>query len=192
MSAPRRHVQAFVELRAEDVTAASALQVARAQLAAGRALVGLRRLRLFQVTGATGDAAEVAGRLHGSTQFYNPARERCHVRSAAQDAAPVVADEVLVLVIERGGERRPAAERWWRHEAGERVEVREGTVWALRFEPGTDAVAAAGELAVTRDCRHGLFANPHAQDHRVLQGEPPLDWITQRRARVSRRREGSA
>jgi len=68
--------------------------------------------------------------------------------------------ETLVLVLERGGERREGAERWWRHETGERVEVREAVVWALRFDPGGDAVARAADLAVTHDRAHGLFANP--------------------------------
>jgi hypothetical protein len=185
-------VQAFVELRTEDVTAASALPVARAQLAAGHALAGLRRLRLFEVTGGAGDAGELAARLHGSTQFYNPAKERCHVRTHEGEAAPVAADEVLVLVVERGGERRQAAERWWRHETGERVEVREATLWALRFEPGTDGLEAAEALAVARDRGHGLFANPHAQDHRVSRGGLPLDWITQRPASAARRRKAPA
>jgi len=180
----RRVVQAYVELRAEDVEAESAYQVARERLAAGRALASLRRLRLIELAGASGDAVALAARLHLSTQFYNPAKERCHVRAEPHEPAPVAADETLVLVLERGGERRPGAERWWRHETAERVVVREGTLWALRFEPGTDAAAAAAALAATRDRAHGLLANPHAQDYRLAQGAaPPLPWISQRPAR---------
>ena len=39
---------------------------------------------------------------------------------------PIEPREIVVLVTERDGERRPAAERWWRHETGKDIEVREG------------------------------------------------------------------
>ena len=113
MMTPRRRAQAFVELRAEDPEALSAFAVARAHLAAGRRLVALRRMRLFELWGALPGRAEMAERLHGSTQFYNPAKERCLVRTEDGDVAPFGPDESLVLVHERGGDRRLAAERWW-------------------------------------------------------------------------------
>jgi hypothetical protein len=180
---PKRRAQAFVELRAEDPEATSAFAVARSRLAAGRTLEALRRVRVFELAGALPERAALAERLHGSTQFYNPVKERCVVRAGEGDLAPFAPDETLVLVLERGGERRPGAERWWRREAGERVEVREGVVWAMRFAPGGDAVAHATELAVTRDRAHGLLANPHFQDVRVWpDAAPPLDWLSRKRA----------
>jgi hypothetical protein len=188
MAATRQHVQAFVELRSEDPEAASAHAVARERLASGGSLVGLRRFRLFEISGAALDRAALAARLHTSTQFYNPAKERCVLRAGADEPLPVEGDEALVLVFERGGERRAAAERWWRHEAGERVQVREGVVWALRFEAGADACALAGELAEARDRAHGLLANPHFQECRVCAGQsPPLDWMSRKSTRKPRR-----
>ena len=193
MAARKRSVQAFVELRSEDPERTSALAVARERLAAGRTLEGLRRFRLFEISGSALEPAALAERLHGSTQFYNPAKERCVVRADAAEPVPAAHGEALVLVVERGGERRPAAERWWRHAAGERVEVREGVVWALRFAPGTDAAAAAGDLAVARDHAHGLLANPHAEEHRVVAGAlPPCDWMTLRPVRPGRRTRRSS
>ena len=44
-------------------------------------------------------------------------------------------------MIERGGERRPAAERWWSQRPGDSIEVREGTAWALTFDDEEDADA---------------------------------------------------
>lgn len=178
--------QAWVGLRAEDPEAASALGVARAHLAAARGLERLRRWRVFELRGALPGAAEVAELLHRSTQFYNPAKERCFVRGAASDALPVAAGDAVALVVERGGDRRAAAERWWKHETGGKVEVREGTAWVMTFAPGADAAALAAELAVAKDRRTGLFCNPHAQVVNVAVGAPELDrWPGARRGRAS-------
>jgi hypothetical protein len=169
--------QAWIEPRADDPEAASALLVARRDLEAGRGLVGVRRLRLFELRGPLPDAADLADRLHESTQFYNPAKERCTVRAAAGDAAPLAPGEVAVLVVERGGARRAGAERWWRHAVGSAVEVAEATVWVLRFEAGADAPARARELAAVRDRRHGLLCNPNFQDWSLATERVPLPWL---------------
>ena len=173
--------QAWVELTTADPEAVSALAVARAHLPSGRTLRSLRRLRLFELSGALPPRAGLESLIHRSIQFYNPHKERCAVRVAAADPAPVTAEECVVLVFERGEERRSGAEQWWRHETGGEVVVREGVAWALRFEPGVrDAMATAEELAVLRDRRHGLLCNPHAQEHRVGAGKIPLPWMTDR------------
>jgi hypothetical protein len=193
MTGPRLRAQAFVELRAEDPEATSALAVARAHLEAGSTLAGLRRVRVFELAGALPEREAIAERLHGSTQFYNPAKERCVVRAADEDGSPFAPDEVLVLVLERGGDRRPGAERWWRHETGQRVEVREGTVWAMRFAAGEDALRRAEDLAVTRDRSHGLLANPEFQEARVCAAAPPpLDWLSRKSWRPTKRPRRSA
>ena len=178
MSGAPSLVQAYVELRAEDPEATSALGVARARLEAGRHLAALRRLRVFEIAGALPETALVESLLHRSTRFYNPVKERCTVRAAASAPAPFRADEAWVLVLDRGLERRPAAERWWRHETGTRVEVREGTAWALAFEPGEDATAATASLAAVTDRAHGLLCNPQFQDWLAGAGtSPPWPWF---------------
>ena len=175
-------VQAFVELRAEDPEATSTLAVARARLEAGRRLSALRRLRVFEISGELPDRVAVEDLLHRSTRFYNPAKERLTVRDSSSSAAPFSAEEALVLVLDRGLERRPAAERWWRHETGAKVEVREGTAWALCFEPGTDAATSAASLAAVTDRAHGLLSNPHFQDWRAGTGaSPPWPWLASKR-----------
>lgn len=190
-SAGRSVAQAWVSLRSEDPETESAFAVARERLGAAASLRGLRRFRVFELRGALPDAAGVAELLHRSTQFYNPAKERCIVRREASGPPPVGPDEAVALVAERKGDRRSAAERWWRHATGGRIEVREGVAWVMRFEPGTDAAALAAELAVTRDREHGLFCNPHAQAAEVVLGPPPLDrWPGARRAREAGGREG--
>jgi hypothetical protein len=181
----KRTAQAYIELLAEDPEATSALAIARGRLAAGRRLKGVRRVRVFELAGALPARAHVEALLHRSTRFYNPAKERCTVRAAERDLAPFQPGEALVLVVDRGLERRSAGERWWKHETGEKVEVREGTIWALAFEPGEDAAARAGELAEVRDRRHGLFANPHFQDWRPGAGaSPPWPWLERARKRA--------
>jgi hypothetical protein len=193
MAMKKERVQAYVELRSEDAEANSVLAVARDRLEAGRALEGLSRYRLIEIVGSKLEPREVGERLHGSTQFYNPVKERCTVRVDAKMPAPVAPGDVLVLVYERGGERRESAERWWRREAGQRIEVKEGTVWALRFAPGADGASAARELSVTKDRAHGLFANAHFQECRVrADGAPPLDWMTPKAARSTRGPRGRA
>ena len=189
--------QAWIELRATDPEAASAFAIARADLEAGRTLESLRRFRVFELRGELPDAAGIAELLHRSIQFYNPSKERCAVRAAEGDAVPVRDGEELVLVFERGGERRTAAERWWKHETGEKVEVREGIAWALKFAPGADAAALAADLAVARNRSHGLLSNPHAQEWRPgrMEGSssiPPLEWIGSKAAAAKRGRTGGA
>jgi hypothetical protein len=157
--------QAWVTLHADDPEAVSALAVARARLEIGGSLAGLRRARVLELRGRLPGREDVEELLHRSTQFYNPHKERCTVRVEAGDPTPVGRDERVVLVWERGGERRPAAERWWLHETGRRIEVREGVAWLVRLTPGT-APGRAEELAVVADRGHGLLANPHAQEHR--------------------------
>ncbi len=170
--------QAWIELKSDDPEAVSALAVARAHLPAGRALTGLRRLRLLELSGALPARAGIEGLLHRSIQFYNPHKERCSVRATASDAAPLAAEEHVVLVFERGEERRGAAERWWRHETGRDIEVREGVAWVMAFESlEPDPPGAAADLAVLRDRRHGLLCNPHAQEYRVAAGKIPLPWM---------------
>jgi hypothetical protein len=182
MRAAHRSAQAWIELRADDPEALSALAVARARLAAGAALEGVRRLRLFELAGPLPARALLGDLFHRSTQFYNPAKERCTVRVKPQQPAPLGPGEAAVLVFERGGERRAAAERWWEHESGRAVEVREGVVWALRFAAGADPEREALALAVLRDRQHGLLCNPHSQESRVALGEPPLAWMTSEHA----------
>jgi hypothetical protein len=186
--AARRVAQAWIAPLADDPEAESALAVARERLEAGRTLESVRRFRLFELSGPLPPRGEIEEGLHRSIQFYNPAKERCVLRAAESDAVPAGPAEALVLVIERDGDRRPAAERWWRHERGERIEIREGVLWALGFAPGADAAALASSLAAARDRRTGLFANPHFQDHRVVAGErPPLRWIVRPASRGRRR-----
>ena len=177
MSAPT-FAQAFVELRAEDPEAVSAFEVARDRLAAGARLRSLRRVRVFELTGNLPERDELASLLHRSTRFYNPSKERCTLRSRPDEPAPFTADESLVLVVDRGLERRAAAERWWKHETGAKVEVREGLAWALRFEPGTDAARDAASLAAVEDRATGLLCNPHFQEWRRGEGAaPPWPWV---------------
>jgi len=170
-------VQAWIEPRADDPEATSALEVARTRLDTGRALAELRRARLIEITGAPREADRIAALLHASTQFYNPHKERCTLRLEPDDPLPGPPGAELVVVWERGGERRPAAERWWRHETGDTVQVREALVWQLRFEPGADAAAAAHELALLRDARHGLLCNPWSQASRDGVARAGLPWI---------------
>jgi hypothetical protein len=171
-------VQAWIELRSADPEAVSALAVARAHLPAGRALASLRRLRLFELSGPLPLRGGIEKLLQASIQFYNPHKERCVVRADPADAPPIAAGERAVLVYERGEERREGAERWWRHETGRAIEVREGVAWVLGFAPGAgDAAAATQELTVLRDRRHGLLCNPHAQEYRIAAGAVPLPWM---------------
>ena len=195
-AAKRTVVQAWVELISEDPEAVSALGVARATLAAGAGLKGLRRLRPFELRGALPAREAVAEMLHRSTRFYNPHKERCTVRAGAGDAAPLAADEFAALVWERDDVRRPAAERWWKHDAGAAIEVREAAVWTMRYDASVDAAtrrARAESLLTARDRGHGLLCNPHAQDAVLADGVPPVEWLTTagRRARraPARRKE---
>ena len=169
--------QAWIELLATDPEATSALAVARARLPGGKEVRSLRRLRLIEITGTLPGREAIDELLHRSIQFYNPRKERCTVRAAAADPTPLRPGEAAVLVIERDGARRPAAERWWRHETGAAVMVREGLAWAVAFGDGEAPAGRLEELAVVRDRRHGLLCNPQSQQHRVAGAAVPLPWI---------------
>ena len=172
----RSVAQAWIELVAEDPEAFSALDVARQQLAAGRHLKRLRRIRLVELDGRLPARERLESLLHGSTQFYNPHKERCVVRLGADEPPPLADDEQVVLVFERDGTRRAAAERWWQHETGEAVAVREGTAWALAFDPSPEP-DAVDDLTLVRGRRHGLLCNPHSQECRMAGERVPLPWI---------------
>ena len=192
--ATKKTAQAFIELRADDPESVSALGVAQAYLEAGRALASLRRLRLFELSGELPARVALETLLHRSTQFYNPSKERCAVRVAESEGVPFEPDEQVVLVFERGGERRAAEERWWKHETGTRIEVREGVVWALRFASAAGAAEATASLATATDRRHGLLCNPQFQEsRRATPAELPLPWMLAARVRRGGRgRSGGA
>jgi hypothetical protein len=175
--AAKKVAQAWIELKADDPEATSALSVARAHLPVGSRLAGLRRMRLVEISGALPGREQVESLLHHSTQFYNPHKERCAVRMASADAAPLEAGERAVLVVDRAGFRRGAAERWWRHETGEDVEVREGTAWAVRLSQPLETDLE--DLALVRGRRHGLLCNPHSQDFRLAEASVPLPWLSE-------------
>jgi hypothetical protein len=168
--------QAWVELLSEDPEASSALDVARTHLAEGRHLKDLRRIRLFEIEGRLPARERLEALLHGSTQFYNPHKERCELRMNAQESPPLRSGERAVLVVEREGARRGAAERWWLHETGDAVRVREGVAWALSFDAGAPSQDAA-DLAMVRGRRHGLLCNPHSQECRWAEDAVPLPWL---------------
>jgi hypothetical protein len=163
--------------------------VARARLAAGSGLVTLRRVRLFELKGPLPARREVEGLLHRSIQFYNPHKERCHVRASARDPVPARPGEVAVLVWDRDGERRAAAERWWDHQTGASIEVREGTVWLATFAADGDPGGRARRLAITDRRDSGLLCNPNAQEWRLAAERVPLEWFAA--AREPRTAEGA-
>jgi hypothetical protein len=173
--------QAWIELKADDPEATSALSVARAHLPVGARLAGLRRMRLVEIAGALPGREQVESLLHHSTQFYNPHKERCAVRMTSADAAPLEVGEHAVLVVDRAASRRAAAERWWRHETGENVEVREGTAWVVRLmvHPSHRLETDLEDLALVRGRRHGLLCNPHSQDCRLAEDLVPLPWLSE-------------
>jgi hypothetical protein len=179
--APRRKpgkvAQAWIELISQDPEALSALEVARTQLKAGKHLKSLRRIRLIELCGKLPARDRVEKLLHGSTQFYNPHKERCSLRLSEGEPPPWPAGEHAVLVYERGATRLAAAERWWRHETGEMVEVREGTTWVMSFDDPAVGEEEAQDLALVRGRRHGLLCNPHSQEHRVAGEAVPLPWL---------------
>jgi hypothetical protein len=187
MPTPRkpRPVQAWVELVSHDPQAVSALGVAKAHLAAGRDLVGLRRVRLIELEGRLPERARIEALLHRSIQFYNPRKERCTLRTLARDPAPLAPGERAMLVFERGEARRGAAERWWLHETGVPIEVREGVVWIAAFDDSVTPDARTAhleDLALVRDRRSGLLCNPHCQECRPAGDAVPLPWIDEGRA----------
>jgi len=176
-SGSSRVAQAWITPIADDPESVSALAVARQRLAAGRSVRRMRRVRLLELEGWLPARARLEDLLHRSTQFYNPHKECCAVRLSAREPAPFEPDERLVLVIERGGTRSHAAERWWRHETGKPIEVRTAVAWALAFDPGSPAEELAAELAVLRGPRHGLLCNPHAQEMQLASAGAPIPWI---------------
>ncbi len=170
-----RVAQAWIELLAPDPAAVSALAVMRARLDAGGEVVTLKRMRLMELRGPLPTRPRLERLLDASSQFFNPHKERCILRNSGREPAPVPAGARVVVVTEREGDRRPAAERWWLHETGRDIEVREGVAWILEFSPG--AGRSTADLVVLRDRRHGLLCNPLSEDHRIGSGRLPLPWL---------------
>lgn len=184
---PKATAQAWIETIADDPEAVSALEVARRRLPAGAALAGLRRARLIEIEGPLPDGPALAARLHDSTRFYNPHKERCHLRVTLEEPAPLRPGEAAVLVWDRDGERRGASERWWKRVTGSTVRVREGTAWIASAVPGHAAEDVLQDLVELTDRQHGLLCNPHAQESRRAGVDVPLRWFQSRpRARRTR------
>jgi hypothetical protein len=181
-----RTIQVWVEAIADDPEALSAFEVARRTLPPALRPKALRRMRLIEIAGVTGTSEELRARLHQSTQFYNPHKERCHLREAVEEGTPAAEEERLVLIHERGAERRTAAERWWRHATGDAVRVREALVWLVTPEVEESGDALLAELVDVKDRRHGLLCNPNSQDRALGTGAVPLPWIRAARARAPR------
>ncbi|NOT34045.1 MAG: hypothetical protein HOP12_07735 [Candidatus Eisenbacteria bacterium] len=171
--------QAWIESRSADPAAVSALAIARSRLADGVALRSLRRMRVIELRGSQRPPALIAERLHESSQFYNPFKESCTLRSASTDAVPLNGEEVVLLVTERGAARRAGAERWWAQREHEAIEVREAVAWILAFdaEVGEAAETLANRLADLRGRGSGLLCNPHSQELRSATRRPPVPWI---------------
>src|SRR5262249_941797 len=143
-----RSAQAWVELRSADPWAWTALHAIRTHLFEGRQLRSVRRVRLFELSGALPARSRLEDLLHRSTHFYNPHKGGWVVRRGARGPVPVGAGDTTVLVWERDGGRCGAAERWLKRETGKAVRVRESTVWVLGWEPG---LSEAERLERTRD-----------------------------------------
>jgi hypothetical protein len=177
-ASPRaKAAQAWVELRSADPWAWTALHAIRTHLPEGRPLRSLRRVRMFELSGTLPARGRLEDLLHRSTQFYNPHKEACVLRRVGRDPVPVAAGETTVLVWEREGGRCGSAERWLKRETGKLVRVRESVLWVLGWDPGVsdaERLERTRDLAVLRDRRHGLLANPHAEDVTVHAGAPPL------------------
>ena len=171
-----RVAQAWIALLSDDPEAVSALAVARSRLAAGDEIAGLSRMRLIELRGPLPTRPRLERLLHGSIQFYNPHKERCAIRTATRETGPAMAGRHVVVVTEKDGERRPAAERWWFRETGSCIEVREGTAWLIEIAPGSTFVL--DDLITVRDRRHGLLCHPRSQEACVASGRIPLPWIS--------------
>ena len=187
-AAAPRTVQVWIEAIADDPEAISAFEVARRSLAAARGLKRLRRMRLIEIAGVRSAGENVREHLHESTQFYNPHKERCHVRWSEQEPPPCDAGERAVLIHERGGERRSAAERWWRHATGESVQVREGVAWLITAESEAVGEALEAGLVTLRDRQHGLLCNPNAQELRGAGAGIPVPWFAAAKSAPKRKR----
>jgi hypothetical protein len=172
----RSVAQAWIETISDDPEAVSAFAVARRGLGE-TGLQSLRRARLIELEGVLPPAAELAERLHDSTRFYNPNKERCHLRVSDADPSPLADGERAVLVFDRGGERREGAERWWKRVTGSAVRVREGTAWIVAGADGAASDALAEQLTEVKDARHGLLCNPHAQEYRPAGKWIPVAWF---------------
>lgn len=171
-----RTVQLWIEPISDDPEAISALATARRTLAAARTLRTLRRARLIELRGVLPRESELGEWLARSSWVYNPHKERGRLRARSADPPPLAADERAVLVFDRGGERRAAVERWWRHATGHAAAVREGVAWIASADGEADARVLLEALTVVRDRHHGLLCNPHAQEWRPAVGTVPLPW----------------
>lgn len=181
----RKVAQVWIETLSDDPEAVSAFAVAQ-RSPGGAMLRSLRRARVIEIEGALPPAAELAERLHDSTRFYNPNKERSHLRLNETDPAPVAAGERAVLVFDRGGERREGAERWWKRATGSAARVREGTAWILGAASAAELDVLTGQLFEAGDSGHGLLCNPHAEEYRRAEAQVPLAWF----ASVAKARKG--
>ena len=155
----------LVELRAEDPEASSALVVARERLDGGaRAARAAALPRVRAARRAAGDATSSRSGCTARRSSTIPAKERCVVRAGGRRSPSPVAGRARrsCWSSSAAASAGAAAERWWRHETGARVEVREGVVVGAAVRAGRGrARRSARSWRWRATARHGLFCNPH-------------------------------
>jgi len=167
----------YTESRGVDLAAVTAFETLRGPLGYEGLLERLGRADLWCVATRPGcDLAKLTGDLiHGTSVFVNPNKHRWSVWREDGNAADSIECGAWVLVwdADETEGKRAAAELRGAGFGDKVEEVWKATLWALFFTPAAAGKEAglAADIAVARERRSGLLANPHT--NRCAWGAAP-------------------
>ena len=165
-------------LKVADPTALTARETLQRALGYGRLLrnVGRSEIWAFRWEEAV-EARTILSRLARETNlFANPNKHHLEIAEGREALSPPGNAWVLTW---REGEGRRREETLRRHRLlGSAPEIRRGVLWELDVDlPEPERLATVEEIAVTRERKRGLLANPHMERAVVLAAPPEAEAV---------------
>jgi len=161
-------------LKVMDPTALTARETLQRALGYGRRVRNVARSEVLAFQwNENADAPGLLGKLAESTNLLqNPNKHRYEIVTGDEPVSP--RGNVWVLVSTPGAGSGMEATLSRHHlVGGETPRVRRSQLWELDLDAGNgELVNLAEEIAITRERKKGLLANPHVEDVTVFSSPP--------------------
>lgn len=161
-------------LKVADPTALTAQETLQRALGYGRVIQSVDRSVLWGFRwGQPAEPRAILERLAEATNLLqNPNKHRYEIAAGHEAIDP--RGNIWVLVSTPGAGSGMEATLRRHHLVGEETpQVRRGQLWELDLDgQGADLVTLAEEIAITRERKKGLLANPHVEDVTVFRSPP--------------------
>jgi phosphoribosylformylglycinamidine (FGAM) synthase PurS component len=164
-------------LKVMDATALTARETMQRSLGYGRRVRNVARSEVLAFRWEENvDAPGMLGKLAENTNLLqNPNKHRYEIATGAEPLSP--RGNVWVLVSTPGAGSGMESTLARHHLVGGEIpQVRRGELWELDLDAeNTELVNLAEEIAITRERKKGLLANPHVEDVTVFSNPPTAE-----------------